>query len=305
MTSQEVPRLFEKAVILTASFGLPPTAKKVRRSQIGEAGNGTETAVTVKADVTAIKVSKVILDCPELKAISKKHAEIKAYIEAKALPSFFKGGMFWLSLDLIEEAEAKFDQFDTELQPLIEEFLAVYPQRAEEARTRLDELGDLADYLSIEEIREKFYFTRQYITFQSPENLPEVIRKQEADKMEQYFRDANVEIQAALRESMQELINHMLDKLSPSTDGKKKRFYDSSLDKVTGFLNCFAARNLTDDTALQALVDQARGIIGSTTPDDIRDSQRTQDKIRSGFEQIQAALDPLVSDRTRRIVLED
>ncbi len=305
MTNQEVPRLFEKAVILTASFGLPGTTKKVRKSQIAEAGNGISAPITVKADTDAVKVSKVILDCPELKAVSKKHAEIKAWIETHANHSFFKSAMYWLPLELIEEAEQQFEKYDSELGPMIEDFLAVYPDRAAEARVKQGELADTGDYLSVEEMRDRFFFTRSYISFQTPENLPEKIRAQEAEKMKQYFRDANQEIQAALRESMSELIAHMLDKLSPSADGKHKRFYDSSLDKMTSFLDCFAARNLTDDVALQALVDEAKKIVSGVDADSIRHDVNTQEYLKAGLEQLQAAIDPLVGDRTRRIVLED
>ena len=139
MENQEVPRLFDKAVILTVRMGLPGTTKKVRKSQVATEGNGHSAPVVVKADIEAVKVSKVILDCIELKAIQKKHTEIKTWIDTHTSHSYFRGGLFWLSLDLIEEAEAQFEKYDLELEPLIQGFLNVYPERAAEARTRQGE----------------------------------------------------------------------------------------------------------------------------------------------------------------------
>jgi len=229
----EAPRLFEKAVILNIQYGLPGVTKKVRKNQIEQSsdldpiGPTGQAPVTVKADKELVRVSKQILDCPELRAITKKYAEIKAYVDTRALPSYFRAGLHWWPLELIEEGEAKFNDFDIDLGPLIDDFIDAYPDNKAQALSRLDTLADPSDYPTAEEMRVKFYVNRQYISFQAPDNLPEQIREQEAIKMEEYMRTATEEITAALRESMAGLVNHLLEKLTDNTNGgPKKRFYD-------------------------------------------------------------------------------
>lgn len=312
MNTTEAPRLFEKAVILNISYGLPGVTKKVRKNQIEQSsdldpiGPTGQAPVTVKADKELVRVSKQILDCPELRAITKKYAEIKAYVDARALPSYFRAGLHWWPLQLIEEGEARFNQFDRDLEPLIDNFIGAYPDNKAQALERLDTLADPSDYPTAEEVREKFYVNRQYISFQAPDNLPEQIRQQEAIKMQDYMQAASEEITTALRESMAGLVNHLLKKLTENTnESLKKRFYDSSFDKVIDFLDTFKARNLTDDTKLEALVDKAKAVVSGTTVDQLKNSDTLKAQIKAGFEEIQANLDPLMSDRTRKIVLED
>jgi hypothetical protein len=98
------------------------------------------------------------------------------------------------------------------------------------------------------------------------------------------------------------LVADMVEKMTDRDGGKPKIFRDSSVARAEDFLDTFQARNLTDDTALAALVSQAKALVAGRDPETFRQSADLRATVKAGFQEIQAAIAPMLQAKPRRSV---
>lgn len=290
----------KRAVGMVLTFTGIGNRRKVSVSQIDVTGD-----IEKKTDKAWLAVSKKLIDAEELDAIASLDGEIRQYIETRALPSNLKKGIYLLPVEFIEEVNGRLTVFADQRKELVEKLIAVYADLTREAQTRLDKLFNSADYLTREDLACSFRVTWQYVTFDTPASLATIsthLYEEEKKKAEAAWKEASAAIQELLRVSMAELVDWMVDKLTPAPNGKQKVFRDSSIEHFQDFLATFNAKNITDDAQLKVLVDRAKSLVGGIKPDRLRDNWSTRDTVRSGFESIKKALDPMIIDRPKRAI---
>ena len=138
--------LARKTVFIKLHLGLLGNSRKVSSSQ-----------VEVDADKALIRVSKTLLDSPELQAIRTLDGDIRRYLYDTCLP--FEVGIHLLPLGLLETVDEKLGEFNDKRRVLVEVFLAAYPRLCQEAAGRLRTLHNPADYPPVEEVRSRFTFS--------------------------------------------------------------------------------------------------------------------------------------------------
>jgi len=131
-------------------------------------------------------------------------------------------------------------------------------------------------------------------------NLREGLFQREREKLAKSVADAAEEIKTVLRVQMAALVKRMVVQLTPNKEGKKKKIYDSLVGNVADFLATFNARNLANDSQLQALVDQARRAIAGVSPELLRESDGIRESVQTGFVAIQTELDKMIVDKPAR-----
>jgi len=264
--------------------------------------------IEVDADREVIRVSKQLLDAPQLIAIENFDNRMRRLLNSRCLPSLLRGGVFLLPLASVEEVDARLQQLQTERQALVETFLLEYPDLVIAAQGRLRGLFNSADYPAPEVVRTGFSFEWRYITFRVPDTLAAIDRTifaREREKAAAQWNEAARSIQNLLRANMAELVSHMADRLTPDAGGKPKVFRNTAVSNLSEFLRHFDARNVIDDQELTAVVEQARRLLEGVSPDTLRSSQDIRETVRAGFSGLQRNLDAMISDRpARRIVLD-
>ena len=65
-------------------------------------------------------------------------------------------------------------EFKKKRRVLVDVFLAVYPRLCQEAAGRLRTLHSPTDYPPIDDVRSRFTFSWQYVSYGVPEQLPEI-----------------------------------------------------------------------------------------------------------------------------------
>ena len=125
--------------------------------------------VAVDADKALIRVSKTLLDSPELQAIRTLDGDIRHFLYDMCLP--FEVGIHLLPLGLVETVEEKLREFKDKRGQLVESFLSAYPRLCQEAAGRLRTLYNPADYRPVDEVRSHFTFSWQYVSYGVPEQL--------------------------------------------------------------------------------------------------------------------------------------
>jgi len=282
--------LSESTVILQVKFGVLGDSRKVSSSQ-----------VEVDTDKQLLRVAKKILVSAEFEAIRQVDRRVKKYLDGMCVP--FETGTRFLAVPLIEDVDRKLHEFAHERATLVERFFDLYPALCESMSERLRVLHNPLDYPPIDMVRERFYFTWRYVAYGVPGQLKTIsgrIWQEEREKAAQRFAEAQTEAQVLLRESMSELVNHMLERLEASDTGKPKVFKKSTVANLSEFLATFDFRNIANDTELKEQVEKARVLLAGVTAEEIRNTADLRTKLKAGISEIAAKLDTMVTTMPRR-----
>jgi hypothetical protein len=282
--------LARKTVFIKLHLGLLGNSRKVSSSQ-----------VEVDADKALIRVSKTLLDSAELQAIRTLDGDIRHHLYDTCLP--FEVGIHLLPLGLLETVDEKLHKFNEKRAVLVEVFLAAYPRLCQEAAGRLRTLYNPADYPPADEVRSRFTFSWQYVSYGVPEQLREISARMfqtERDKAAEAMSQACDEIQQVMRASLLELVNHLRDRLADQADGKPQRLRESTLQKLRDFLGTFDLRNVVDDQELKAQVNKARALLEGVSTDALRNMPLIRARVREGMAEVAAQMDVLAGDRISR-----
>lgn len=295
----DAPNLTDVTVCISLTTGHPGQRRKLAPSDVTRDGVPTE----------PLHVSKSVLDCAELKAVIRRECDSREWLRSRALPSPLKQGIYLLPVTLVERVDAKLAEDRAEWESLIEAFFKKLPTIIEADREKLGELFDPRDYPNPARLRNTFVWETRYLSFSTPGKLKEInaaLFKREADKAAADLKSAVEDIKALLRVEMKGLVDHMLDRLTPDTDGKRKVFRDTLVGNLSDFLGVVDLRNVTGDSELQALAAKAKALLDGVDAQLLRDEEGVREAVAGGFVNIKAELDKLVTNApTRKIVFEE
>lgn len=306
--------LFRRAVCFTLTFRKFSNRRrgnvdKVKTTEQNEMGATEERAL----DKKRFKIIKTLLESPELNAISEYQGTIYKWVTNRSNPSHFKEGIYLVKNELVPTFEAKLreavDKLNNELVPALME---VYEAQIDEARIKLGSQFNYQDYPRKQDLPARFGIEWNWIAFGVPENLPEELRRAEADKIAAQFREAETEIMTALRAGFAEIVSHVADRLTVS-DGKAKTFRNSLFTDLTEFIETFSSRNLVDDKELGDMVTKAREIIAQVqgnSPGEkaeyIRDASVMRATVGEKFSAMRKAVEAMVANvPTRKFEFDD
>lgn len=306
--------VMKRAVVIKISLGRPGNRKRVNIHTVDvKRANPDESYISSgdepdSVDRRMVHVSKDLLDSPELKVITKYDTQIRSYVASRCLPSFFEGGKWLLPVKLISEVDQELtDIMQTERQRLIDIFIESYPRLKEEAKERLGHLYNPNDYPPESQLRDAFTFEINYLSFGVPGMLAEFsqeIFKREEEKLVKKVQEMGEECQQALRLGFADLVDHMVERLQPGEDGKKKSFKVSMVENLSNFLASFRDRDLTGDEGLSQLVNQAQEILEGKDPQEIAKELRTDDEMRERmqhrFENLKDRLETMIGNKASR-----
>ena len=282
--------LSQSTVILQVKFGLLGDSRKVSASQ-----------VEVDTDKQLLRVAKKILVSVEFEAIRQLDRKVKKYLDSVCVP--FETGTRFLAVPLIEDVDRKLREFERERADLVDRFLDFYPTLCESMSDRLRVLHNPTDYPPIDMVKARFYFTWRYVAYGVPGQLKTIsgrIWQEEREKAAQRFAEAQTEAQGLLRESMSELVNHMVERLDASENGKPKVFKKSTVANLGDFLATFDFRNIANDNELKEQVDKARVLLAGVTAEEIRTTADLRSRLKTGMAEIGTKLDAMVITMPRR-----
>ena len=292
--AKPVSNIFDKAVVLVLEVNGIGNRRKVSTSQI-----------EVEADKNMIGVTKRLFESEEYDAIKQKEGEIRRFIYSRALPSYFRNGTYLVPNKLIVAIDEKLIEFKNEREQLIAAFIEKYDAMVKEAKSRLRELYNPADYQSSDVVRAQFAMDWQYVSFGVPGNLEGLNAEmfaREKSKAEAKWAEATEAVQDVLRANMKELVDHLLDRLSGGEDGAAKTFKNSTIDAFNDFLSTFEARNITDDAQLQELVSKAKSMLDGVDAKELRASKIARKTVTQSFAEIKQSLDKMIVDKPKRAI---
>jgi hypothetical protein len=215
----------------------------------------------------------------------------------------FEVGIHLLPLGLVETVEEKLREFKDKRGELVESFLSASPRLCREAAGRLRTLHNPTDYPPVDEVRSRFTFAWQYVSYGVPEQLREISAQffqEEREKAVVAMSEACSEIQQVMRASLLELVSYLRDRPGDQPDGKPQRLRESTLQKLRDFLGTFDLRNVVDDQELKEQVEKARALLEGVSTNALRNMPLVRAWVREGMADIATQMDVLAGDRISR-----
>ena len=265
--------------------------------------------VEVETDKTLLRMSKTLLDSPELEAIAKQDRQIVLKIRALAFNSLFKGGVYLVPLTMVQDIEQILSSSRTIREDLVDKACASYDQRVDEIQSRLGPEFNPLDYPSVDRFRAAFYCQHSYVTFETPARLKHIsaaLFAAEAHKAAERLESVAEECEQTMRAGLLQLVSHLADRLEPTDDGKKKRLTNTTITHLQDFLETFQMRNVTDDAQLGAIVEKARAMMAGVDQKLLKTDEAARQGVLNSLAGIKDMLNPLIIETgTRAITLED
>ena len=262
----------------------------------------------VDADKAIVRASKKILECPEYEYLLQLKRNIHRRLKALALPGeILRAGVYPVSVAMVEAVEKTLEEFAVRWEVGVGGLQGVWELRVREVEDRLRGLYDGADYPSWERVQGCFGVRWNYFSMSTPQVLQSISARlftREQAKATVQWKEMLDEIRVGLRLTFKELVDALVDKLTPRPDGTRKKLV--GVDRLLEFLDRFSKQNVANDEQLKALVVEVRGLLKGQDISQLRKDQDLRELVQERMESVKVVLDTLVEDApSRQIVLRD
>ena len=283
--------VFQQAALIQLSTSCWISSKSLHQGMLGEIGNAQW-----------LRGKKLLINPELLGSIKTSIHKARQVLTRFALP-FPLTAMFLVPKESVDQVDGHLEQVKAEFWAKVEDFLAHYDSARNEARMALGELFNESDYPT--DIRSKFRFEWRFLLLDVPNKAsvlsPEVYER-EKQKFHSLMKEARDMSMAALREEFADIIHHLVEKVSAPEDGKPKTIRSSMMNRMNEFLNSFEDKNLFHDDKLNALVIQARTVLGDIGQGgfSLNYNEVLRQRLHGDMQQLKLAVDAAVEELPRR-----
>lgn len=268
-------------------------------------------AERMKKAAERLRGSKKLINVKEFDAINSFLAKFGQRIKDKYVnPSFIDEGLYAVKREAVPALVEEIGLAQTELEKnLVPALVKAYAAEVLEARKILNGAFNPADYPTEASLPSKFGIDYRIVNLGVPEGLPPEIREQEEAKLKKSFEDAAAAINRILYTGFAEIIDHMVDRLTPAAEGaRKKTFEYTTIENFLEFIESFKNKNVFDDGTLAGMVAKAKDILETVgqKPKDmanrLRDYQGLRERVRKEFETVKTELDKTIQELPERSI---
>ena len=277
-------------------FGTTKTLSTAQKSQAAE---------TFGAQGKAISAAKRLIDTKNdrYRVLTSIKSTITRYWKDSSL-AFPEPGIRLIRQDRIEDFDLKLGRYQRELQTAVGSLEEHFNELKEAARTRLGSLFDPSDYPAT--LADEFAVEWDFPNVEAPDYLrrlnPEVYRQQ-AQLVSERFEETVAMAEQAFIDELDQLVNHLAERLAGDDDGRPKIFRDSSLTNLSSFFERFRDLNVSSNQQLDNLVEQCQQLVAGVAPQSLRDSDSLRRSLSSNLSSVQNSLDQLMVERPRRNII--
>jgi hypothetical protein len=262
----------------------------------------------VDADKVMVRPTKKILECPEYEFLLQLKRGIHRRLRTLALPGeILRAGVYPISLGMVEPVERTLEDFSVRWGVGILGLGEVWDLCVREVEDRLRALYDEEDYPSWERVCRCFDVRWNYFTMNTPQVLQAVSAKlfvREQAKATVQWNEMLEEIRDGLRLTFKELVDALVDKLTPKPDGTRKKMV--GVDRLLEFLDTFSKKDVANDDELRVLAEEVRGLLNGQDISRLRKDQGLRELVQERMRSVKVVLDTLVEEAPApQIVLRD
>jgi len=254
------------------------------------------------ADETYLTASKKIIDTkhPAMKTVTGIRGAAVKYWKGVTIP-YPEKGIRLLNRNELDWFERRMQDFRSDLDEAVLELEQVYQDLKQDARERLGSLYNEADYPPT--LVGEFGLTWEVKSVEPPDYLrdlnPELYERQ-LEYTQQRFAAAVELAEQAFTAELAEMVEHLVERLTPEPDGKRKTFKNSSIENLHEFFDRFRNLSVRSNEDLDRLVDQCHNLVDGVDPKELRDSVDLRNAVRDSLSEVSEQLAPMIVDKPRR-----
>lgn len=281
------------------SFSWLGTQRKLSDAQTKQAAD------TFHAATDLVTASKRLIDTKNTtyRVLTTLKSQASAYWRSMTLPYPQEG------VRLIKQADI--GAFETRMREYKEQLVVAaanlqleYEAIKVAAREKLGDLYNPNDYPpSLEGV---FDLRWEYPPVDPPNYLmtfnPELYQ-QEQQRVQHRFETAVVMAENAFAEQLQDMISHLIERLTDEPDGTKKTFKASAIENFKEFYDNFRSMNVRSNAQLDNLIQRATDIVSGVDVKDLRKNTNLRQNLTQQMGEVKTALDNLITNAPRRRVL--
>lgn len=294
MDTSTKPKVTDATIAVHVGMSSPGVWKRVGKDEIDGAIASSDTGAHVDVDARAMRASKRLFDLESFKAIVKVDCDTRAWFKARALPSFFKAGIFLLPVKLAANCAAFMTEQSARRSEAVDAFVAEYAAYiAAGGDPSLRSLYNVSDYPTPEAMRAAFGIEWGFVTFDTPTELRSIdaaLFEQEREKAEQRWRAVGDEVERLLLTNLHAIVSRLSDRLATRDDGKPTIFRNTVLDGLNEFLEFADLRNVTSHGELTALTGRLRSMMSGLTPQALRDGETLRADIKAQLDDVAGSI---------------
>lgn len=257
-----------------------------------------EVTTAKKADHSAGRyVKNLLADDPTHKQLLNYRQTVYNWLRRSTYD--WNGSLRLLPVVNLPKFKAEFQQHEKSYFALRDEFLNRYPTIVSNMAFKQGDMFDRNEYPSVDQIKDKFRIRlyvaevpqsdfRCSIAQDLAEDLKTTYQKQVNDEI---VPQVMADIASQFMEVM-ESISHCcgVDEISSSTDGevktKKRKIYETTVDKAKDLCNTFRSFNLTNDAEMAKASASLEKVLNGISADDIRESDAVRESVKQGVDDI-------------------
>lgn len=252
-----------------------------------------------------VSAGKKLLDTshPAFKTVTSIRGRAISYWKSISLP-FPEPGIRLIKQAEIDRFSGQIQRLRVELRDAVEAMQSQYSELKEQARVRLGDLFNPADYPVT--LVGLFDFDVEFPSVEPPEymrTLSPELYAQECQRMQSRFEEAVQLAEQAFMTELARLVEHLAERLTGDQDGSPKIFRDSAVTNLSEFFDRFRRLSVRSNQELDELVGQAQQIMRGVNPRELRDRPALQQHIAEQMSEVQNRLDTMLVDRPRRNIL--
>jgi hypothetical protein len=261
-----------------------------------------EVGATYAADARFLSARKKLLDTRHaaFRPLTSLRSRVLAYWRALTLP-YTEPGIRLIRQADIEPFVHTLEGFRDELREAKCNLNAAYQELRDDARQRLGRLFNPDDYPA--EVVNLFGVDWDFPSVEPPSYLlrlnPELFR-QEQERVAGRFEQAVHLAEQAFVGELGKLVSHLCERLTAGPDSERKVCRDTAVTNLVEFFERFRQLNVRSNAELDALVEQAQRVVRGVEPQSSRDNADLRKHVSTQLAGVQAALDGLLVDRSRR-----
>lgn len=190
--------------------------------------------------------------CDELKAIKNAAQNARMTINKITLP--YRDGSVMIPNTLLIETLQKISELENQFNSLVSEFVEMYPDIIERARTRTNNLFDPSQCPSQEQVRSKFTFDYSLEPLPQRNNFDSILGVE--DMVERLKSDLDRRLNSVMEQATTELKNRLLERLVITSQSIHSQKINRRIPKTNSEIVGLCRRlNITQNTDVISLCD--------------------------------------------------
>ena len=218
------------------------------------------------------RYNKLLIARDSIHNIQRIVSEARNFHYENTLPWLDNGGRLLPAANYFDYVNS-IQKFQDEYEKEVENFISVYPQLKNEAKTRLNSMYDEEDYPDVLTLSTKYSFSTQVSPVPIANDFRVNLNDEEVESIKESIEE---QVQESTESAMHDLwtrlfkvVEHMVERLKKEDN----KFKNSLVNNISELCDLLPKLNITNDPELQSSVTEIKTKLTAYDPQTLRDNE--------------------------------